>query len=308
MDRMAENLYDLMIAMATTRRIKEGFKGQHLVVVPAVIRRRFERHPLLQGLFVTDAGFFPHASWHHVERPQGSATTLVILCLAGRGWLRVEGRETVVHAGEVVWLTAQAAHAYGADPDEPWTIEWAHMTGAEVPAWAKFLGLAAPGGVLAVGTAGAAELRFGRVWQSLERGYTMQNLVAAGAACREVLARLAGRRDLDSARLARERVAATIDWMKANLARAARLEELASLAGMSASHYSAVFRAQHGFPPGDFFLRLRIQRACQLLATTAAPIRAVAAETGFSDPFYFTRYFRRVMGCSPREYRKAPAG
>jgi len=46
-----------MIPMSINRWIPEGFKGQHLVVVPEIIRRRFERHPLLDGLLVTDAGF-----------------------------------------------------------------------------------------------------------------------------------------------------------------------------------------------------------------------------------------------------------
>lgn len=294
--------------MATPRRVKEGFKGQHLMVVPLGIRRRFERHPLLQGLFVTDAGFFPHASWHHVERPQGIASTLVIVCLAGRGWRRVEGRELPVEAGDIVWLGAGDPHAYGADPDQPWTIEWAHVTGTEIAGWAQLLGLPDSGGNLCIKNTDTVELRFGRVWQSLERGYTVANLVAAGAAFRSALTQLVARSDTDDERSTRERVAATVDWMKANLSRATRLEELASVAGMSASHYSALFRQQHGFPPGDFFLRLRIQRACQLLATTQAPIRAIAVEVGFADPFYFTRYFRRVMGLSPRDYRKKPAG
>ncbi|MBI5382326.1 MAG: AraC family transcriptional regulator [Opitutae bacterium] len=294
--------------MANEQRILEGFKGQHLIVVPDDIRWRFERHPLLSGLFVTDAGFFPHASWHFVERPKGAATTLVILCLAGRGWVRIGGRELAVEPGNVVWLNAQRAHAYGADAKLPWTIEWAHVTGSEVGAWAELLELPPEGGIIRREASASTELPLGRVWQCLERGYTLANLVAAGVAFRHVLAALKGERAPPGTRSPRDRVAATIDWMKLNLGRQTRLDELASLAGMSSAHYSALFRRQIGFPPVDFFLRLRIQRACQLLVSNRDPIAAIAQEVGFADPYYFTRYFRRVMGCSPRDYRKTPKG
>lgn len=308
MDVFGKNLDDPMATNHHTRRIPEGFKGQHLVVVPDIIRRRFERHPLLSGLLVTDAGFFPHANRHFMERPRGAATTLLIVCLAGRGWVRIAGREFGVEPGHVVWLGEKCPHAYGADPQTPWTIEWAHVTGQEVGAWAKFLELPREGGVIKREASTVAELHFERVWQSLERGYTLANLVAAGVAFRSVLTGVKRQRDTPGTRTPRERVAATIDWMKLNLIRPTRLEELAARAGMSGPHYSAMFRREIGFSPVDFFLRLRIQRACQMLATTEESIAAIGGEVGFVDPYYFTRYFRRVMGCSPREYRKRPKG
>lgn len=308
MDNPWKKLDDPMTTMLATKRIPEGFKGQHLIVVPEIIRRRFRRHPLLSGVLVTDAGFFPHANWHFVERPLGAPTTLVIACLAGQGWVRLGKRELTVAPGDVLWVSAGHAHAYGANAETPWTIEWAHATGAELAGWAEFLGLPREGGVIRREASTIAELQLGRVWQCLERGYTLANLVAAGAALRGVLAGIKGQRDTPGTRSPRERVAATIDWMKANLARPTRLEDLAALAGMSEPHYSALFREQIGFSPVDFFLRLRIQRACQLLATSAAAVGEVAEEVGFADPYYFTRYFRRVMGCSPREYRTKPGG
>jgi len=290
------------------RRIREGFKGQHLVVVPEEIRRRHGRHPLLRGLFVTDAGFFPHADRHYVERAQGAETTLVLVCLAGHGWAKSGTREVAVAPGDFVWLGARCPHAYGAEADSPWTIEWAHVGGDEVAAWAGLLDLPAEGGVIPLEADAAAGLQFGRVWQCLERGYTLANLVAAGVAFRSTLDGVLRARDTRDRRTPRDRVAATVDWMKANLCRPPRLEELAALAALSPSHYSALFRRQMGFSPVDFFLRLRIQRACQLLAATGAGVGAIAREVGFGDPYYFTRYFRRVMACSPREYRRIPKG
>lgn len=82
------------------------------------------------------------------------------------------------------------------------------------------------------------------------------------------------------------------------------LSEMARKAGFSIPHYIALFRARMGTSPANYFLRLKIQRACHLLDTTSLPIKTIADQTGFSDPYYFSRLFRNVMGRSPRAYRK----
>lgn len=58
----------------------------------------------------------------------------------------------------------------------------------------------------------------------------------------------------------------------------------------------------------DWFGRLRIQWACELLDTTKHRVAEIARQTGFSDPYYFTRCFRRVVGMPPRQYRRVPKG
>jgi transcriptional regulator GlxA family with amidase domain len=87
-----------------------------------------------------------------------------------------------------------------------------------------------------------------------------------------------------------------------------RLDELATAAGLSVAHYSMLFRRHTGFSPIDFLIRLRVRRACRLLDTTSLPIGEVGERAGYLDPYYFARCFRRVMGCSPRGYRKMTKG
>jgi len=73
-------------------------------------------------------------------------------------------------------------------------------------------------------------------------------------------------------------------------------------------HFSELFRQQTGYAPIDYLIRQRIQRACLLLDTTVSAVSKITTEVGYNDPYYFTRSFRRVMGCPPRAYRHIVKG
>jgi AraC-like DNA-binding protein len=83
---------------------------------------------------------------------------------------------------------------------------------------------------------------------------------------------------------------------------------MAGQAGLSESHFSRVFKAQTGHAPLDYFILLKMQHASALLAVTDLHVKEVAAAVGYSDPYYFSRLFKQVIGVSPRDYRRAPKG
>lgn len=289
---------------------RDGFTGQHMLVLPESERAQARRHPLLRGLHVTDAGYFPVAADHLVERRDGSPTALVILCLRGSGWVRLGDALREVGPGDFVWLPAGKAHAYGA-ADDPWTIAWAHFAGDEVRAWRRLLERTdtIDGAVLHLPVDRLDELALDRVYAALERGHALRHQVAAAAALRHALSTAAElARAPRGARTAQDRVLASLEMLRRDWQRPHRLEELATAAGVSVTHYSALFRRQTGFAPIDFLIRLRVQHACHLLATTRMSVAEVGERVGYTDPYYFTRCFRRVMGCSPRRYREVRPG
>jgi len=290
---------------------REGFAGQHLVVVPEPVRRQVLRHPLLRGLLVTDAGYFPHASGHYVERQGGTSTHLLIICLGGLGWVRKPDLPiTSMRAGDVVWLEARRPHAYGADELDPWTIGWVHFTGDETAAWRELLGWAGkPGAIGHLPPDRLADLKLDRVYAELELGYAVPQLIAAAAALRASFCGTARTwATAAPARSAAERVTAVREQLRETIARPYRLEELAAAAGLSVPHFSQIFRRQTGHAPIDFLIRQRIRSACRLLDTTDRSVAAIATEVGYDDAYYFTRCFRRVMGCPPRAYRRIVKG
>lgn len=289
----------------------DGFAGQHLVVVPKPVKDAAAKHPLLRGLLVTDAGYFPKASGHFVERKEGAFTHLIIVCLRGQGWVKSSSRERAVKAGDLVWLRAHKAHAYGSSSDDPWTIGWVHFTGEEADAWSRLVGFENEAvSILNDASAeGIAALKIEQIYLTLESGYAIPELINASLMLRNALSLAAQAvRTGGPTRSATERITAVRDHLRESFRQAHRLEALATAAGVSTPHFCALFRRLTGYAPIDFLIRQRIQAACRLLDTTDQSIAAIAAEVGYEDPYYFTRCFRRVTGSSPRAYRRITKG
>lgn len=79
-------------------------------------------------------------------------------------------------------------------------------------------------------------------------------------------------------------------------------KEVAKLCGMDSFRLSRSFRAAFGIPFREYLLRFRVKEACRLLERPDMPVADVAALTGFNDPSYFSRVFKRYAGVPPSEY------
>jgi AraC-like DNA-binding protein/DNA-binding GntR family transcriptional regulator len=81
------------------------------------------------------------------------------------------------------------------------------------------------------------------------------------------------------------------------------INEMAELAGLSTAHFSQMFRQSTGESPHQFVLRLRVERAKEMLRTTGMRVLDVAIACGFKTQQHFARVFRGMCGASPTEYR-----
>jgi transcriptional regulator GlxA family with amidase domain len=84
--------------------------------------------------------------------------------------------------------------------------------------------------------------------------------------------------------------------------------QIAKQAGLSTAHFSRLFTEQTGFPPMEYFIHLKIQRACRFLTLTSLSIKEISSRLGYSDQYYFSRIFHQVMGTPPASYREVKLG
>lgn len=83
------------------------------------------------------------------------------------------------------------------------------------------------------------------------------------------------------------------------------LERYASRLGLSTQRLNRLVRAESGRSALELVHERLTREACRRLVYIAAPAASLAAELGFDDPAYFSRFFKRRTGLSPQHYRQA---
>jgi AraC family transcriptional regulator len=94
------------------------------------------------------------------------------------------------------------------------------------------------------------------------------------------------------------------EHIEANLAAALRNRDLATVVNLSEFHFNVAFRNTLGESPHRFVIRRRIERAQELMLSTAMPLCDIAGECGLSDQAHLSRLFRQVVGETPASWRR----
>lgn len=83
------------------------------------------------------------------------------------------------------------------------------------------------------------------------------------------------------------------------------LEEISRQFNFAPSYLSKIFIKHTGEPPSKYLISLRINEAKYLLANhPGLSVKEVAERVGYPDQFYFSRLFKQVTGCTPKEYQR----
>ncbi|MEO2202606.1 AraC family transcriptional regulator [Paenibacillus pabuli] len=93
------------------------------------------------------------------------------------------------------------------------------------------------------------------------------------------------------------------EYIESHYMESISLNELAELSGMSKYHLVRVFTHQKGISPYRYLETIRINQAKRLLEQGQLPID-VSARTGFSDQSHFTNFFKKLIGLTPKQYRR----
>lgn len=299
-----ERLTDDPMTQPSPHHRPDGFEDQRLCVVPRPQVELALTRPGTRLLTVTDAGYFPAASGHHRSRDEGIAETVVILCVAGSGRVRIRNHVFAVAPGACVIIPANTPHEYQASAGAPWTIWWMHIRGTEV---AELTGplLETPRPVTHLRAVEGVVALFDELITLLERIMSPQQLLTATGVAWQLLTHLAADSVLPADGSPLERA---MRFLETRVSGNIKASELAGMVLVSPSHLNALFRRATGGGPGAFHTSLKMARARHLLDTSPLSIAEIASSVGYKDPLYFSRHFRRVHGVNPTQYRQEHKG
>jgi len=103
------------------------------------------------------------------------------------------------------------------------------------------------------------------------------------------------------------RIRTVIAYIQANLAAPLTLAELARIAGVHPVYLSRLFKKATGMPPAKYVTAARMNYASDQLRLTGKRVSEIGSESGFEDPYHFSRAFKQYVGVAPRVYRQARA-
>lgn len=290
-------------------RIKHGFAGQRLIVYPFYIVEQALNNPLVSDLVVHSMGYFPKADGHFIERTSGCGEYLLIYCTKGEGWFVLDNKKYIVPENHFFILPAEQSHQYGSSDQAPWSIYWAHFKGVKASYISKQLPGVIPIEMDNNSRIGDRIAFFDELLNVLESETDEATVNYVNLSFNHLMSSFLYVKTYRDAKYAQRKAENTFfislatHYMNENIENKLTLSDLASQFGYSESYLYRLFFKETQYAPMNYFLHLKIERACQLLLNTNMKINQVALKLGFDDPYYFSRIFKKIAGSSPKAYR-----
>ncbi|MBO9619584.1 MAG: AraC family transcriptional regulator [Niabella sp.] len=290
--------------MAKNLKLKDGFSGELQINIPRdIVIHQLRKKQFLGNLFITHIGYFPKAKFHYRERSHGCPDNILIYCVDGKGHYQTETAGYTLLPEHFFILPAGKFHMFQADIRDPWSIYWVHFSGDMLKAFNHLINVEDFIAPTKITKDNGIIEQWSNIYSALSAGFSVQHLTYATFCFYKLLAFFICPVDLVPPVIKKDPISASIAYMKTNIDAALSVQELAGQQQLSNSHYMMLFKSKTGTSPIDYFIRLKIQYACQLLKQSDLKIGEISAKLGYDDVFYFSRLFKKITGNAPSFYR-----
>lgn len=275
-------------------------------VIPQSVQKRMNQHPLCRNLFLTEIGFEADTAFRPFKKHTAGNHCLLIYVAKGEGWYTVKGKTYAVVENDFFVLSHDVAVKLGSSKDNPWSIYWAFFSGGQAANILQHLmgknNMAPRKAKPLVGRIA----QFNDILHHLELLENIENLVYANSRfysflCSFRLTVLSSKRHAK-----KDGVIQSIEYMRENIHGHVTLQDLAKAAGLSVSHYCALFKKKTMQSPLNLYTSMKVQRACQMLQDKGQTIKSIAYSLGFFDQYHFSKVFKQIMGSSPKHFKSHP--
>lgn len=279
--------------------------GSLRLVVPRIVTQKLANNPLSQALYPKASGFYKCAIKHTMLR-RVHDDNLLIYCIEGAGEFNVDNNRHQVSAGDLLLLPRGVAHSYRASHAQPWTIYWVHFSGDSSATFIDYLRGHSDKFVIPVGVNSRLISNFEFLLESLGSSINVSAFIHGANMLRQILTSIPQLRPMAKAQLVAHQFDLELvhSLMQSSLHQQLNLQALAESVNLSKFHFIKKYKALTNTTPINYFIHLKIERACHLLDISTKPIKEISYDLGYVDTYYFSRIFKKIMGISPRQYRQ----
>jgi AraC-like DNA-binding protein len=226
----------------------------------------------------------------------------------GRGWVRVEGRETPVEAGDCAHFRRGVLHAAGTDPRRPLHVIAFHysatvyesLTAPELLGFPDVFRLGEKPPLEAMLREACREYaRRPAAWQAGLEALALRLLLHLAREHGDQMQPQPEAENINDLR----RLLPALEAMRESLEHPLSMPELARLCHLSPEQFRRVFRRALNTPPSRYRHQLQMEEACRLLRGGSDTVESVARRIGYEEPSTFAHAFRHFSGVTPGRYR-----
>lgn len=280
------------------------------LLIPVFLLQKLKVHPLTRGLYPVALG--KTSLENNFQITQNSAPFFsLIYCHGSGGNLQMENIIKQLNIGDLAIIPPMVPYRFTAEKQENVKtmsandgIFWLNFEGDLAPNFAERFFMKMDDGISYVGFFKNVEKDLDELLALGQRGYTATNVIHAVHVLQQTLSFLALQlRVSDFNASSKFNLKAVEQLMQDNLHQELSLDALAHYSQLSKFHFAKKFKELTDSSPIQHFINMKIQKACLDLDNGNLPIKNIAENVGYNDPYYFSRLFKKVVGMSPKQYR-----
>ena len=251
------------------------------------------------SIHISIIGYFEKEANHYISR-SGIDEYIMIYCVEGNGFFTTNGISQQIQKGDLIFCDKNIPHSYGNRTDSFWSVLWVHFTG-EISWFLNNYKKNSDNFVCKIGYQPYLSDLFWKIINSADNNFDAAGSIRGQANLELLLCNII---DTTNTIFMPSYIKKTVAFMEESVYSNINLDEISKLVNVSKHHLVRKFKDTTRYTPMEYFHKLKVQKACDMLIGTEYTISEISESLCYNTPNYFSEQFKTITGYSPRSFRK----